>query len=140
MTIDGIVKVAGDEIVAKMIMIAYGSVAKPLLGLEFGDRVLDTQGAWLLYFFSSGRRHTSWPRDWSSVVCSSDLGRPSRSVEARLRREHRGAHPVEHPARDGDRARRYVGAGHARPEPSPGRRGAPHHPGARDSQDRKSVV
>src|SRR5437660_5002374 len=24
--------------------------------------------------FSSGRRHTSWPRDWSSDVCSSDLG------------------------------------------------------------------
>src|SRR5690625_3128012 len=25
------------------------------------------------FFFSSGRRHTSWPRDWSSDVCSSDL-------------------------------------------------------------------
>src|SRR5439155_1093154 len=25
------------------------------------------------YFFSSRRRHTSWPRDWSSDVCSSDL-------------------------------------------------------------------
>src|SRR5439155_4392830 len=24
-------------------------------------------------FFSSGRRHTRWPRDWSSDVCSSDL-------------------------------------------------------------------
>src|SRR5690625_6797088 len=24
--------------------------------------------------FSSRRRHTSWPRDWSSDVCSSDLG------------------------------------------------------------------
>src|SRR5207253_4249840 len=24
-------------------------------------------------FFSSRRRHTSWPRDWSSDVCSSDL-------------------------------------------------------------------
>src|SRR5690625_4851293 len=24
-------------------------------------------------FLSSGRRHTSWPRDWSSDVCSSDL-------------------------------------------------------------------
>src|SRR5439155_19519539 len=27
----------------------------------------------LLFFFSSRRRHTSWPRDWSSDVCSSDL-------------------------------------------------------------------
>src|SRR5207253_7620838 len=28
-----------------------------------------------LFFFSSRRRHTRWPRDWSSDVCSSDLGR-----------------------------------------------------------------
>src|SRR5439155_23506240 len=27
-------------------------------------------------FFSSRRRHTRWPRDWSSDVCSSDLSRP----------------------------------------------------------------
>src|SRR5207253_5212584 len=32
------------------------------------------------FFFSSRRRHTSWPRDWSSDVCSSDL-----SLVARLR-------------------------------------------------------
>src|SRR5439155_18317292 len=25
------------------------------------------------FFFTSRRRHTSWPRDWSSDVCSSDL-------------------------------------------------------------------
>src|SRR5207253_5339183 len=25
------------------------------------------------FFFSSRRRHTRWPRDWSSYVCSSDL-------------------------------------------------------------------
>src|SRR5207253_2806625 len=30
------------------------------------------------FFFSSRRRHTRWPRDWSSDVCSSDL--PSLSV------------------------------------------------------------
>src|SRR5439155_15864337 len=28
-----------------------------------------------IFFFSSRRRHTRWPRDWSSDVCSSDLGR-----------------------------------------------------------------
>src|SRR5690625_6966672 len=28
------------------------------------------------FFFSSRRRHTSWPRDWSSDVCSSDLAIP----------------------------------------------------------------
>src|SRR6266508_589861 len=27
------------------------------------------------FFFSSRRRHTRWPRDWSSDVCSSDLYR-----------------------------------------------------------------
>src|SRR5690625_7356525 len=27
----------------------------------------------LRFFFSSRRRHTRWPRDWSSDVCSSDL-------------------------------------------------------------------
>src|SRR6266508_5987499 len=30
----------------------------------------------LLFFFSSRRRHTRWPRDWSSDVCSSDLAVP----------------------------------------------------------------
>src|SRR5439155_9723792 len=29
--------------------------------------------ALLRFFFSSRRRHTRWPRDWSSDVCSSDL-------------------------------------------------------------------
>src|SRR5439155_17161232 len=33
---------------------------------EFGD--LSS-----FFFFSSRRRHTRWPRDWSSDVCSSDL-------------------------------------------------------------------
>src|SRR5439155_19119074 len=35
------------------------------------------------FFFSSRRRHTRWPRDWSSDVCSSDLAaaRPVRDVE-----------------------------------------------------------
>src|SRR5690625_5638559 len=28
-----------------------------------------------MFFFSSRRRHTRWPRDWSSDVCSSDLNR-----------------------------------------------------------------
>src|SRR5690625_1501903 len=34
-----------------------------------------SSGSWLwcVFFFSSRRRHTRWPRDWSSDVCSSDL-------------------------------------------------------------------
>src|SRR5437773_10149795 len=27
----------------------------------------------MMFFFSSGSRHTRWPRDWNSDVCSSDL-------------------------------------------------------------------
>src|SRR5690625_7219225 len=30
-------------------------------------------GLFCYFFFSSRRRHTRWPRDWSSDVCSSDL-------------------------------------------------------------------
>src|SRR5699024_11701924 len=32
-------------------------------------------GLFLFFFFSSRRRHTRSKRDWSSDVCSSDLGR-----------------------------------------------------------------
>src|SRR5690625_6406970 len=36
----------------------------------------------VLFFFSSRRRHTRWPRDWSSDVCSSDLR--SKPMHARV--------------------------------------------------------
>src|SRR5690606_15827903 len=32
------------------------------------------------FFFSSRRRHTRFSRDWSSDVCSSDLGHPQSST------------------------------------------------------------
>src|SRR5439155_9174032 len=32
---------------------------------------------YIFFFFSSRRRHTRWPRDWSSDVCSSDLSASS---------------------------------------------------------------
>src|SRR5690606_39708491 len=35
-----------------------------------------------LFFFSSRRRHTRFSRDWSSDVCSSDLGQGSVGAEA----------------------------------------------------------
>src|SRR6266508_275199 len=38
------------------------------------------------FFFSSRRRHTRWPRDWSSDVCSSDL----KGAAARRRPESKG--------------------------------------------------
>src|SRR5690625_4213012 len=34
----------------------------------------------IIFFFSSRRRHTRWPRDWSSDVCSSDLKKNKRPV------------------------------------------------------------
>src|SRR5439155_3181821 len=36
-----------------------------------------------VFFFSSRRRHTSWPRDWSSDVCSSDLSYAAGGHESR---------------------------------------------------------
>src|SRR5690625_1680739 len=37
-----------------------------------------------IFFFSSRRRHTRWPRDWSSDVCSSDLLAVQHDVTARV--------------------------------------------------------
>src|SRR6266508_5100458 len=34
----------------------------------------------LSFFVSSRRRHTRWPRDWSSDVCSSDLAYHNREL------------------------------------------------------------
>src|SRR3954449_2720365 len=48
LTKDGNVRVGGDEIQAGTVVLATGSVPKPILGLEFGDKVLDTAAAWLL--------------------------------------------------------------------------------------------
>jgi dihydrolipoamide dehydrogenase len=47
-TSDGNVRVGDEEIEAGSVILATGSVAKPLLGLEFGERVLDTERAWAL--------------------------------------------------------------------------------------------
>src|SRR5207253_7590205 len=35
-------------------------------------------------FFSSRRRHTRWPRDWSSDVCSSDLREIAERLKERM--------------------------------------------------------
>src|SRR5215510_1056401 len=48
--------------------------AKRLTFLFTSFHVHDAPGTLAcLFFFSSRRRHTSWPRDWSSDVCSSIL-------------------------------------------------------------------
>src|SRR5439155_2682194 len=43
-------------------------------------------GVCRFFFFSSRRRHTRWPRDWSSDVCSSDLEELLRRTPSRLGR------------------------------------------------------
>jgi dihydrolipoamide dehydrogenase len=52
LTSDGNVKVGGDfdgtEIEAGTVVLATGSVARPIPGTEFGERVIGTEGAWLL--------------------------------------------------------------------------------------------
>src|SRR5690625_5318599 len=44
----------------------------------------------LCFFFSSRRRHTRWPRDWSSDVCSSDLDEPEYGVVVSVAARHGG--------------------------------------------------
>src|SRR5215208_4352081 len=48
LTADGNVKVGGDEIQARTVVIATGSVPKPVPGTEFGGRVIGTEEAWAL--------------------------------------------------------------------------------------------
>src|SRR5215213_10702730 len=53
----------------------------------------------MIFFFSSRRRHTRLVSDWSSDVCSSDLGTLSRvtKVVDRLRARHRFSGPRRPP-------------------------------------------
>src|SRR5439155_16400186 len=69
---------------------------------------LDIGASFVFFFFSSRRRHTRWPRDWSSDVCSSDLvqtfrawreaGSRARTFERSLRQD-----PVKPPRRSEER-------------------------------------
>src|SRR5690625_5806514 len=74
----------------------------------------------LFFFFSSRRRHTRWPRDWSSDVCSSDLLTVERGV-GEVRLEERGGDPGRQPhAVQGQR--RLVGEPQPRQVDQPGGR------------------
>jgi dihydrolipoamide dehydrogenase len=48
LTADGNVQVGDDVYEAKAVVLATGSVALPIPGVEFGERVVDTWGAWSL--------------------------------------------------------------------------------------------
>src|SRR5439155_612105 len=58
-------------ILIKLIRVSLGTVRHPR---RFKIVVIDIQITLKqMLFFSSRIRHTSWPRDWSSDMCSSDL-------------------------------------------------------------------
>src|SRR5215218_7456963 len=48
LTSDANVSVDGDELKSGTVVLAAGSVAKPIPGTEFGGRIVETAGAWLL--------------------------------------------------------------------------------------------
>ena len=48
LTSDGTVSLDGQEIRADTVVLATGSVARPIPGTEFGERIVGTEGAWLL--------------------------------------------------------------------------------------------
>src|SRR5438309_7793663 len=51
-------------------------------------RLISAERAWRgRFFFSSRRRHTRWNYDWSSDVCSSDLGYSAAKGDALVRGE-----------------------------------------------------
>src|SRR5690625_5997346 len=54
----------------------------------------------MLFFFSSRRRHTRWPRDWSSDVCSSDLISPPVKKKSRQQPLFKNLSPGELPPLD----------------------------------------
>src|SRR5689334_24475078 len=78
---------------------------------EERDRFIAQFEHLVLFFFSSRRRHTRWNCDWSSDVCSSDLGRAvglrRQAPRARLLGRH------QRPRRGCQRGARERGAGAA---------------------------
>src|SRR5437660_9636201 len=96
-----------------------------------------------IFFFSSRRRHTRWPRDWSSDVCSSDLAdreRQGQASAADLRAVVLVPLAVQLPRGRADRgsARAVRRAARAAPDPADGD-ARPRRPDG-EAQDRKSVV
>src|SRR5437660_6722096 len=79
-----------------------GGIVKKYGEVRDVDRRLRSPGGFgllrifLFFFFSSRRRHTRWPRDWSSDVCSSDLaGRPVQQLDSLIAVAIGLAHLVE---------------------------------------------
>src|SRR4051794_41237027 len=104
--------------------------------------ILDAWFCLIFFFFSSRRRHTRWTGDWSSDVCSSDLGELGSAVH---RGEGRDVPPhgraddddVARSVEDGGARLALGGAAHAKARLAD-QSGGPEDVEA--DQDRKSVV
>src|SRR5437870_8004129 len=59
-------------VVSGQTVLAVDGDFDPTFGTD-GKVLTDFDESTEIVFFSSIRRHTRWPRDWSSDVCSSDL-------------------------------------------------------------------
>src|SRR5437879_12571323 len=73
------------------------------------ESILIVEFDFLLFFFSSRRRHTRYIGDWSSDVCSSDL-RPTKDESRKRSADERSDDPQDHGAEPAHRVR----AGHKR--------------------------
>src|SRR6266446_35175 len=73
---------------------AFGNRVARTIAADHPEQVLSVilPGVGGYFFFTSRRRHTSLPGDWSSDVCSSDLPRGSKPVERSTDWYHAGAH------------------------------------------------
>src|SRR5207253_4375059 len=85
-------------------------LAEPLAPVWTGLNVIPEVFVRVFFFFSSRRRHTRWPRDWSSDVCSSDL--VSRSANDRIAQGNRLARPGEDGRNVGDRKSTRLNSSH----------------------------
>src|SRR5690625_5419956 len=93
-----------------------------------------------VFFFSSRRRHTRWPRDWSSDVCSSDLVEPVGKPACPLIGELRCCGGRDGRIKSGVQAERQEERGRRKDERRhPGAPCAAQHHGDDGSEDRKST-
>src|SRR3954470_24650308 len=98
LTPNGNVAVNGDEIEAGIVILATGSVPNPILGLEFGGKVLNTAAAWLLN--ERPKRLAVIGAGASGTEIASAYGRPGTAVVL-------PAPPPGPPARMSPCSRRY---------------------------------
>ena len=94
LTDDGNVKIGGNfdgsEVQAKTVILATGSVAKPIPGTKFGERVIGTEGAWALDELPGHdrgrRRRRVGRRDRQRVRAARHRGPALRGARPRRRR------------------------------------------------------